>query len=295
MIRACHQLNRRRLLQLTGAAAACGIATSLGANPVQQKPLIDTHVYLGHWPLRRLATTAPADLVALLRRAGVTQAWAGSFDGLFHKDIHGANRRLAETCRDVDDGLLIPIGTINPTLPDWEEDVRRCNEVFKMPGIRLHPAHHGYALDDPRFARLLELAAARDLLVQLVVQMSDERRRLLTPRVPNVDLAPLARIVQPMRGLRLLIANGLRVAMDVTRSGVAKTTNVCFDFSGVANGDELRKLVSLVSADRIVAGTAAPLLDMAASSKMLQQAKLTADKTAAIRHGNALRLISSTS
>jgi len=287
------RVHRRRFLQVSGAAA-CGLVKVTSASAAEINPLIDTHVYLGDWPNRRLGATAPAALVALLRQAKVNQAWVGSFDALFHKDIHSANLRLVKGCRDIGEGMLIPVGAINPTLPDWEEDVRRCHQTFKMPGIRLHPTYHGYSLDDSRFARLLQLTVGRNLFVQMVVQMIDERRRLLTPRGPQLDLAPLTRITKSIRGLRVLIANGVEAFEDVVNSGLAKAPGVYFDFSCVADGNDLRKLVRFVSADRVVQGSAAPLFDADTSSTMLEQANLTTNHVNLIRYKNARRLLSMT-
>lgn len=198
--------------------------------------MIDTNVYLSRWPFRRLPADETPELVTRLRRAGVTQAWAGSFDALLHKDIGGVNARLADECRRHGAGLLVPFGTVNLSLPDWEEDVRRCHEEHKMPGLRLHPNYHGYPLDDPSLARLLAMAAERRLLVQVALRMEDIRTQHPLVRVADLDPAPLAKLEVP--GLRLMLLNVSRppagVAFDIAMieraGGVAQvgTERACF-------------------------------------------------------------------
>jgi hypothetical protein len=60
----------------------------------------------------------------------------------------------AEACQANNAEILLPFGTVNPALPDWEEDLRRCQEKYRMPGIRLYPSYHNYTLQTPEVARL---------------------------------------------------------------------------------------------------------------------------------------------
>jgi len=169
--------------------------------------IIDTNVNISRWPFRRLAGDETPDLVARLRKRNVAQAWAGSFDGILHKDIGGVNARLAAECNTHGRGFLAPFGSINPKLPDWREDVRRCAKDYRMPGIRLHPNYHGYELKDPVFEELLHVAAASGLIVQLVVSMEDIRTQHPLMRVPPVDLSPLVQVVRSQPSTRLILLN----------------------------------------------------------------------------------------
>src|SRR5262249_59427323 len=153
--------------------------------------IVDVNVNLSRWPTRRIRGDDTAELVAKLRRHGVVEAWTGSFDALLHKDIAAVNARLVPACRAQSALRLAPFGSVNPLLPDWEEELRRCAEDHRMPGVRLHPNYHGYALDHPAFARLLGIAAERRLVVALALLMEDERMMDPQLRVPIVDPSPL--------------------------------------------------------------------------------------------------------
>jgi predicted TIM-barrel fold metal-dependent hydrolase len=253
--------------------------------------IVDTNVNLSRWPFRRLVGDEPADLVRRLRRQNVTQAWAGSFDGAFHKDISAANTRLANDCGVYGQGFLLPFGSINPTLPDWQEDLRRCQEEHKMPGIRLHPNYHGYDLKDPVFADLLRLATERGLVVQLALCMEDERTQHPLMRVPPVDLSPLADLVKAKPKLRLVVLNCYpQLKLDLQE--LARAGEVYFDLSMVEGIGGVARLAEKVSLQRVLFGSHYPLFYFESALLKLQESGFTEAKKNAILNENARHLLS---
>ncbi len=252
---------------------------------------IDTNISLDRWPFRRFVDDAPDRLVAKLKSRGVTQAWAGSFDGLFHRDISAVNQRLSDACRQSGNDFLRPFGTVNPVLPDWQDDLRRCHEVHKMPGIRLHPNYHGYTLDDPRFAELLSLATERGLLVQLALSMEDERTQHALHRVPHVDPKPLAAVVAKLPKLRLVLLNAFRSLPVLQTADVAKTGQVWFDIAMLESVAGVAKLVEQVPAQRILFGSHSPLFYFESAELKLTESGLPEPILQQIRSSNAERLM----
>jgi len=308
------RLSRRSVL--SGAVAgAAGLALARGqarAADADATRLVDSNVSLFQWPFRRLRGDDPAALAMQLDRLGVSEAWAGSFEALLHRDIDGVNRRLAEAwagsfeallhrdidgvnrrlaraCREAGRGRLVPMGAVNPMLPDWEEDLRRCAELYAMPGIRLHPNYHGYGLEDRKFHRLLELATRRGLLVQLSVAMEDARTQHPLVRVPEVDLKPLPALLKTMKDAKVQLLNWRPRPADLEALGAVDGLHV--DIARVEDTAGVARLLRALPAGRVLFGSHAPFLIQEAAMIRCWEGDLTGEELDALCHANADRLL----
>jgi predicted TIM-barrel fold metal-dependent hydrolase len=252
---------------------------------------VDVNVYVSHWPFRRLPDDETPELVAQLRSRGVTRAWAGSFDALLHRDVAAVNTRLAQECRLYGDGVLLPFGAVNPKLPDWEEDLRRCQEEHAMPGIRLHPNYHGYTLEDLDLARLLDLAATRGLIVQIALTMEDERTQHPLVRVPHVDPRPLVEQARRLPGLQLMLINAFRSLRPATLGPLAGAGNISFDIAMLENVGGVADLVGRVGAGRVLFGSYAPFYYFESALLKLKESPMEPNQLREVAAGNALRIL----
>jgi predicted TIM-barrel fold metal-dependent hydrolase len=253
--------------------------------------IVDTNVNLSRWPFRRLVGDDPSVLVPSLQKQNVSQAWAASFDGVFHKDVASANARLTKDCLTHGQGMLLPFGSINPKLPDWQEDLRRCHEEHKMPGIRLHPNYHGYDLENPMFAELLKLAASRDLIVQLALCMEDERTQHPLMRVPPVNLTPLASLAKAEPELRLVVLNCYPQLSPDQFTRLVPAGNVYFEFSMLEGVEAVARLIDRVTLSRVLFGSHYPLFYFESALLKVQEAGLSEAQKSAVFEQNARRLL----
>jgi predicted TIM-barrel fold metal-dependent hydrolase len=288
-------INRRDLFSIAATAGAGSLLTSKFARSEQRDRtkfrIVDTNINLFQWPFRRLPLDNADNLVKKLRSLGIAEAWAGSFEGVLHRDIAGVNQRLASHCKRYPE--LVPIGSVNVNLPDWDDDLRRCIEQHNMPGIRVHPNYHSYTLDDPRFAQFLEQATAAGRFVQIVATMEDTRTQHPMLRVPDVDLAPLPGLMRRIDRAKVQILN-VRPRSPLLEQ-LAKADRIFFDTARVDGTDGVPKLMQDVPRGRVMFGTHAPFLIPEASLiRVHESSSLGEESLRAVLSENAAQVIGKT-
>ncbi|UUO06193.1 amidohydrolase family protein [Blastopirellula sp. J2-11] len=289
-------VTRRDFLTLISAGGLLSHAQPIQAEPaIEAKSAapfwVDVNVYLSRWPFRRLRDDTPDALASMLRSKGITQAWTGSFDGVFHKDIGAVNRRLSEACAQHGDGLFIPFGSINPLLPQWQDELHLCAEKYQMPGIRLHPNYHGYDLKEARFQELLQRAAERNLIVQLCGWLEDPRTQHPQMRVPTVNLAPLGDLAASTAGLRLVLLNGVNSAAGKAQAELLNLPNVYCDIAQLESSEGVSKLLATTTAEHLLFGSYSPMFYFDSARLKLAESVLTPQQEQAIRFGTAHTLL----
>ncbi len=269
-------MKRRSLLKAAAAVTAISPAAVDGEGALT---IIDSNVSLFRWPFRRLPLDSTEKLVEKIHELGIGSAMAGSFEGVFQRDLSAVNARLAEECAKYPE--LHPIGSVNPTARDWKQDFFECVENHEMAGIRLHPGYHGYGLDHSSFAELVGMAVEADVVVQVAVSLEDTRTHNEFVRVPDVDVSKMP---DPGNG-RIQLLNWK------PRGGIPP--KVYFDTARIDGTDSLAKLLTTVSPHRILFGTHAPLLiPEAALIRAVHENQLSEDPMGRILAENAARLFS---
>jgi len=248
---------------------------------------IDCNATLGGWPFRRLAHSTPRDFIELMDEHDIARAWAAPFEGILYKSAYEANEEFRGKLSGLEHRLT-QIAVVNPTYPLWEDELSEYVD-WGVGGLRVYPSYHGYGLDDPAFAALLEAAGRSSLPVQIVVRVQDERLHHPLAKVAPVELTGLATIAGQLPHLPLIVlcANN----PEAQSLGGACPGNVYFDISHIEGIGGVGKLADQLGPERLLFGTHAPLLYLDSSVLKMREADLADEARDLILGGNAQRIL----
>jgi predicted TIM-barrel fold metal-dependent hydrolase len=284
--------------QSTAARAAePGAAGEPASSPGPE--IIDSNVHLFDWPFRKLKYARTEALATKLRKHRITKAWAGNFEAVLHTQFDAANRRLAEECRSKGDGMFVPIGSIDPSGPDWEEDLRRCHEQYRMAGVRLYPTYHGYGLDHPEFAKLVDATARRGMLMQIALRMEDERCHHPALVTGTIDVGPLVELLPKVPGAKVQLINSAGRLLGNHVTALVRETQVTFDIAATEGNGGVGQLIGgtnysytgAIPVDRLVFGSHAPFFPCESALLKLFESPLELAQLQQVMNENAKRLM----
>lgn len=266
--------------------------------PIPPNGYVDANSYIGEWPARRLNGSPPpprdalaGQRLALMDQLGIRRAAVSLLDGVFLKDSGTANQELHQLVDGHSDRLL-PVYTLNPAFPAWEEHLEACTGSFGLrPGtgaIRLYPAYHGYSMDAPEIAPCLERLAALDLPAVLPVQLEDARMQHPAMQVPDLPPAGVARLIGRLLGIRWMVVAATSAQITAIAAQLPAEARVWFDLSRVQGPfDALRLLRERVGIRRVLFGTNLPLHIAESPILEVADARLSPEEDTAVRFGNA--------
>jgi len=241
----------------------------------------DANIHLHRWPHHRLPHDDSAALASHLRTHGVTRALTGSFDALLHTDLAAVNARLTADCARHDPDLFLPIGTVNPTHPRWQDDLKRCQEIHGMKALRLYPGFHHYTLADPAFRQLLEAATTARIPLQIVSQLEDERTQHPSLQTPAVDLKPLPALLKAIPEARIMVLNA---SSTMIHTALQPAQNLWLDIAKLEGCGVLETLLQTWPIEQLAFGSNAPFFYWQASKLKLQESALTPAQIHTLTH-----------
>lgn len=248
--------------------------------------IVDFCAYLGDWPTYELRYRDAKGLLKLMDRCAIDAACVSLAGGMFRYDAREANERLCQRVAGHRDRLW-PIGTVNPSVPTWREDVQDGIERQQLAGFRIHPTYQMYGLTAPPVLALAAMlsAAARPLFVALYVD--EERFQHPAIRVPDVGLSEVGALIAQAPDTTLVL-NGLKTshALELFQAGAVRD-GVYLDIDAMDQDyDGLRSLAQRYGKERLVYGSQMPFLYPEAALMVVEHSGLPDEDTEAILSHN---------
>lgn len=201
------------------------------------------------------------------------------------------------------DGRVIHFGTMHPDFPDWKQELHTL-AAHGCKGIKIHPVYQRVDLDDLRYLRIMDEAAALDMIV--VTHTGDD---IGFPGIVHCSPAMALHALQILGPIKLVLAHmGGWQCWDNAKE-LLSGQNVWFDTSfsagfvkrhqdtnrqdavGLLSEDAFVSLIRSFGVQHVLFGTDSPWTDQQDSVQYLLNSSLNSSEKEAILFRNAAALL----
>ena len=236
-------------------------------------PLIDAYTLLGSWPLSERDLTLE-DLAAGMQARGIARSLVTHTSAIFYDPPIG--NALAQSLA-AQHAQLSPVAVIDPLrYPACLDEIARCLGA----GIRIFrlcPREHGYPFSGS-VGPLREVLSRLDQARLLLVDLAELSVPIITPDIVELLPAPTAFTVDN-RGLGTLV------------HAAHLNPRVWAETSRLDGGSAVQLAVQHLGAERVVFGSAAPLLSVGSAVMSVQYAEISEGDRVLVFAGNIARAL----
>ena len=248
--------------------------------------IVDFCAYLGEWPTYELSYRDADGLLHLMDRCAIDAACVSLAGGMFRYDAREANECLCQLTEGHRDRLW-PVGSVNPSVPTWCEDVRDGIERLGMSAYRIHPTYHGYELTAPAVLDLADILAGANRPLFIALCVDEERFQHPAIRVPEVSVSEIGAFVSRVPDTTIVL-NGVKTSQVQELFWTSDVLDLVYldidaldqDFRG------LRTVVEKYGVERLVYGSQMPFLYPEAALMVAEYSGLPDKDIEAILSGN---------
>ena len=193
---------------------------------------IDFNCFSGNWPFHKVRYNTVEKIMQLHKRCGIEGGLVSACEAIFYQDPYEAELSLSKELMGTN---YYHAMTLNPTLPAWKDDLRRCVEMLGVKAVRLVPGYHGYTLADDVMKEVCDSLRQYNLPLILTLRIEDERTTwMVNPRF--IPVTEVKAFLETYTDIPTLVAN-VRINETADLAPVFETRqNLFIDTAGFMRG-----------------------------------------------------------
>lgn len=221
----------------------------------------DCNCFTGNWPFYKVRYNTVEKVHSLHQRIGIAGGFISAFEAIFYQDPYEAELALA---KELEGTPYYHTMILNPTLPGWQDSLKHGVEDLHIKAIRLMPTYHKYSLIDPMLEEVMAAIKSYDLPLLLTLRLRDERCMYMF-QADMVNHDEVAAFLTQYTDVVTLLTDASASELTKLADVFAKRENLFADCSGLKDGLFAADTAYGAVGDKLVYGSAAPMLEMQAS------------------------------